>query len=538
MCPTTTQEQNQNQSLEILAEELRKKLQSTTDPILVFDIGDKDRFKREHIPGSKFTVFDEETVKTLLPQLPIGIDIILVGEDEKYLYDMAKLGKEKGTLNIRYLKGGLAAWKWNTKEEEEPRISSYNLKRQGLDNDSIKQGRIFLLDVRTPDEFKEWNIEGSHNIPMAKVPQSLGQIPKNKEIITICPHGNRSSMVTLMLQRLGYNVKTLERGLKSWSSAFEYTSKVFDIINSTLSNPKVRIVQIRRIGKGCISYIIGQEENRQGKEVYNYANNSNNNDDNRKEIIVIDTVFIAEEYMIIANKDIDLSSNNITKVLDTHLHADHVSAARDLASKTNAKLYLSSYEDYLFTKEEETQQQKETEKKRSLLRENDMIDIGSKETQQLAIRVIHTPGHTAGGLSFLLGDNVLFTGDTLFINSIGRPDLKDKAKEFANMLYDTLHNKIFNFTNKEDVLVFPTHMEGNVREEEFVTDSLENIEERSKYLKLTRDDFVKKMVSVTMPTPPQYKHIISMNRGDKALPLSISEIHDIEMGPNRCSVSG
>src|SRR5215469_3460978 len=71
--------------------------------------------------------------------------------------------------------------------------------------------------------------------------------------------------------------------------------------------------------------------------------------------------------------------------------------------------------------------------------------------------------------------------------------------------------------SKEDVLVFPTHMEGNVREEEFVTDSLANIEERSKYHKLTRDDFVKKMVSVTMPTPPQYKHIISMNRGDKAL---------------------
>ena len=133
MCPTTTQEQNQNQSLEILAEELRKKLQSTTDPILVFDIGDKDRFKREHLS--------------------------------------------------LYLKGGLAAWKWNTKEEEEeePRISSYNLKRQGLDNDSIKQERIFLLDVRTPDEFKGWNIEGSHNIPMAKVPQSLGQIPKKKK---------------------------------------------------------------------------------------------------------------------------------------------------------------------------------------------------------------------------------------------------------------------------------------------------------------------------------------------------------------------
>jgi rhodanese-related sulfurtransferase len=234
---------------------------------------------------------------------------------------MAKLGREKGTLNIRYLKGGLAAWKGDTKEEEEePRISSYNLKPQG----SIKQGRIFLLDVRTPDEFKGWNIEGSDNIPMAKVPESLGQIPKNKEVITICPHGNRSSMVTLMLQRLGYNVKTLERGLKSWSSTFEYTSKVFDIINSTLSNPKVRIVQIR----GCISYIIGQEENRQGKEVYSYANNSNNNDDDRKEIIVIDPVFPAEEYIRIANKEFDLSSNNITKVFDTHLHADHVSAAR------------------------------------------------------------------------------------------------------------------------------------------------------------------------------------------------------------------
>jgi rhodanese-related sulfurtransferase len=66
---------------------------------------------------------------------------------------------------------------------------------------------IFLLDVREPDEFRNWNIDGSENIPLGQIPHYLDKIPKDKEVVTICPAGNRSGMATLMIQRLGYNVR-------------------------------------------------------------------------------------------------------------------------------------------------------------------------------------------------------------------------------------------------------------------------------------------------------------------------------------------
>ena len=90
-------------------------------------------------------------------------------------------------------------------------------------------GEIFLLDVRESDEFENWNIDNSENIPLGQIPQSIDRIPKDKEIITICPAGNRSAMVTLMLQRLGYNAKTLEDGLTSWSSTYEHVDRTFEV---------------------------------------------------------------------------------------------------------------------------------------------------------------------------------------------------------------------------------------------------------------------------------------------------------------------
>ena len=86
----------------------------------------------------------------------------------------------------------------------------------------------------------------------------------------------------------------------------------------------------------------------------------------------------------------------ITKVMDTHLHADHVSGAKELAEKTEAQLYLSPYENY-----------KEISSF-SRLNDGDVIGIGS-----VLLQVIYTPGHTQGSISLWLGNKLLFTGDTL-----------------------------------------------------------------------------------------------------------------------------
>ena len=210
---------------EITSEELKEKLQyKSGKSIMMFDIGNKERYQKEHIPGAKFVVCDQQTINSLLPKLPKNVDIVLVAEDENYTRQMAQMAKEKGGLRTRYLKGGISSWNGEKTERQDIRISAKDLKN-AIDKGKVKKGDIFLLDVREYDEFKQWSIEGSKNIPLSQISSGLNEIPKDKEIITICPQGNRAGMVTFILERHGYNVKTLEEGLKGWSSAFEHYSQ-------------------------------------------------------------------------------------------------------------------------------------------------------------------------------------------------------------------------------------------------------------------------------------------------------------------------
>lgn len=511
-----TQKENQDNRespfcFEITSEELNEKLQKKTGkPIMIFDIGNNERYQREHIPGSKFAVCDQQTMNNLLPKLPKNIDIVLVAEDEDYTRKMAQMAREKGGLRTRYLKGGISAWNDEKTESQDPKISAKDLKN-AIDEDKVKAGNIFLLDVRNNEEFKQWSIEGSTNIPLGEISSSLNELPKDKEIVTICPHGNRAGMATFMLQRQGYNVKTLEEGLKGWSSAVEHSSQEYDIANGQ----KVKVVQVRKIGKGCISYIVSLVDN---------------NTTSNAEAIVIDPVFPIDEYIRIANAEIG-SRAKITKVFDTHLHADHVSSARELANKIDAQLYFSSYEDYSLDR-----YQRQGQKQIILLKEGDISTIEKIEDKSMQLKVIHTPGHTAGGLCFLIGEKLLFTGDTLFVEGIGRPDLRDKAEEFASLLYNTLHNKIFNMQNKQDIIIFPAHTDKIVDKDEIISANLDNIQTKTGMLNLDKKDFVRKVSSIIMPTPPQFKEIILMNKGEKTI-TSVQEIQELEMGPNRCSIS-
>jgi glyoxylase-like metal-dependent hydrolase (beta-lactamase superfamily II)/rhodanese-related sulfurtransferase len=496
---------------EITSEELKEKLDKKTGkPIMIFDIGNKERYQKEHIPGSKFAVCDQQTMNSLLPKLPKNIDIVLVAENEDYTKQMAQLAREKGGLRTRYLKGGISSWNDEKTENQDPKISAKDLKT-AIDEDKVKRGNLFMLDVRSPEEFKQWSIEGSKNIPLDQISSLLYEIPKDKEIVTICPHGNRAGMATFMLQRQGYNVKTLEEGLKGWSSAFEHSSKEYEIA----SGQKIKVVQIRKIGKGCISYIVSLTDN----------NTTTNND-----AIVIDPVFPIDAYIRIANSEIG-NIAKITKVFDTHLHADHVSSARELANKTDAQLYVSSYEDYLWDR-----YQKLGQKQFISLQEGDILNIDNIDGKPIELKVIYTPGHTAGGICFLIGEKLLFTGDTLFVDGIGRPDLRDKAEEFASLLYNTLHSKIFNMQNKKDIIIFPAHTDKILDKDKIISDNLDNIQKKLLILKLDKKDFVRKVSSIIMPTPPQFKEFILMNKGEKTI-TSVQEIEELEMSTNRCSIS-
>src|SRR5215211_914641 len=210
------------------------------------------------------------------------------------------------------------------KQEIEPE----DLKKK-IDNDE----NIFLLDVRTPQEYEAWRISydkyvNPKLIPVDRLfvsdPVLLKEIPKDKEIVTVCAHGNRSLIAADILNQLGYNVKSVKGGMAGWN-------KVYDA--AEIPVPKeapFKIWQIRRISKGCIGYIISSKKD--------------------KTATVIDPSNEIYEAFLKTAKDNELQ---ITKLLDTHQHADHVSGivklVKTITTEINMeriRLYFSSLEDY------------------------------------------------------------------------------------------------------------------------------------------------------------------------------------------------
>jgi rhodanese-related sulfurtransferase len=213
-------------TLSITSDELKSRLDGNQH-LMVFDIGERRRFEQQHIPGSAYAVCDEAAKKNIMPKLPKNIEIVLVSDDDEYTKNMAEMMLQIG-LNAKYLQGGIGVWRWNlAKSSSERHISSIDLKKwmdRGTDDahDDEFDDDLYLLDVREPDEFKEWSIDGSVNIPLSRLSsnqESINHIPKDKRIVTICSHGNRSTIAKYMLERYGYNVSKLEGGLKSWNTS-------------------------------------------------------------------------------------------------------------------------------------------------------------------------------------------------------------------------------------------------------------------------------------------------------------------------------
>ena len=404
---------------------------------------------------------------------------------------------------------------------------------QEIDPEELKKKidnneNIFLLDVRTLQEYEAWRISyENHDNPklipvdrlFMKDPTLLKEIPKEKEIVTVCAHGNRSMIAAKILNQLGYNVKSVKGGMAGWN-------KVYDVAEiPVVKEAPFKIWQIRRISKGCIGYIISSKED--------------------KTATVIDSSREIYESFLKTAQDNELQ---ITQLLDTHQHADHVSGIVKLVNtittqtnKEKIRIYFSSLEEYDTSK---------TELKNIMyVKDGDKIDIDDKVT----LRAIHTPGHTNGSMSFIIeygpNDNnnnnindknptnsYLFTGDTLFVDGVGRPDLRDQAKKFAELLYDTYHQKILQLP--DDTVVLPAHFNGTsiaLKHTVPILETLGIIKKRVKLLSMNKEEFIDYIADTVQPRPGNYKTIISINK--KMLPYDEIEMADLEAGPNSCAIS-
>lgn len=343
---------------------------------------------------------------------------------------------------------------------------------------------VVVLDVRTPEEVADWSLPGVVNIPVEELAARLDDVPRGAALHVICLRGRRSLQAGAILDAAGIDATLIEGGMSAWGRTFSVAE---------LELGAVRVVQLRRVGKGCLAYLVACEG----------------------ECIVIDPSGDRQRL------EAEIARRGWTPiaVLDTHLHADHVSLAPELASHYGARLVLADhgYDELLIAQGEP-------------IRGDAPLEVGS----QGRIEGRATPGHTSGSVSYLLNGAVLFSGDTLFIDSVGRPDLADRAEEFAAALHATLHEGLGDLDDA--VLVLPGHVAADlvVPAGEFVGTTMGSLRSDLAALRLPREDFIAWASSQARSWPPNYVSIVTANRGLVA--LSAEEAAELELGPNRCAV--
>lgn len=184
-------------------------------------------------------------------------------------------------------------------------------------------------------------------------------------------------------------------------------------------------------------------------------------------------------------------------IFETHFHADFVSGHVDLAKKTGATIVYgpnaeTAYESYQ-------------------AKDGEVFPLGN-----ITMTVLHTPGHTMESSTFLLKDKqgkdyAIFTGDTLFLGDVGRPDLAIKQgsitkEDLAGFLFESLRNKIMPLA--DDVIVYPAHGAGSACGKNLSTDTVDTLgnQKRTNYAlraDMTKEEFIKEVTEGLAP-PPQY----------------------------------
>jgi glyoxylase-like metal-dependent hydrolase (beta-lactamase superfamily II)/rhodanese-related sulfurtransferase len=347
---------------------------------------------------------------------------------------------------------------------------------------------VIVLDVRPKSEREEWTIPGSIHADVydrlkAGDTNALDEIEldKNKPVVTVCAAGKTSMKAAELLKDKGYQVYSLEGGMKAWNFAWS-TAEI--VLND------VKIIQVRRSSKGILSYIVGS----------------------KGEAIVIDAALDPQVYLGLASKNGWL----IKYVTDTHVHADYLSRTRELAKASIATHVLIDTANVEYSY--------------SALNNGEYLHFGKS-----TLEIIHTPGHTMESTSFRLGDDAVFTGDTLFVDGVGRPDLKadqDAAIKRSKLLYASLQ-RLLKLNPK--TLVFPAHFATAIPfDGKLISETIESLKDKLDMLKLTKSEFVKYTSSRIPPTPPNYLTIAGLNKQGSYKGYVPA---DLEAGANRCAIA-
>jgi len=294
-------------------------------------------------------------------------------------------------------------------------------------------------------------------------------------------------MVAEMIAEERPDVYYLAGGMKMWSEHLEPV-KISDLKDGG------ELYQFVRIGKGCLSYMV--------------VSNG--------EAAIIDATRMTDVFINFAEK----LNVTIKHALDTHLHADHISGGKEIADQVGGTYWLppKDAEDVLFSYE--------------ALEEGKVITIGQTT---IDILPIYSPGHTIGSTSFIVDGKYLLSGDILFIDSIGRPDLAGLAEDWVGDLRETLYKRYKELS--KDLIVLPAHFMiiEELNEDGSVSEELGTLFRGNHGLNIDSEAEFRKLVTENLPSQPNaYQEIRKVNMGQ--INPDEDTRREMEIGPNRCAV--
>jgi len=357
-----------------------------------------------------------------------------------------------------------------------------------------------LLDVRNDEEFGRFKVEGPHLSKMINVPymefiekeeESVArvQVPKEESIRIVCAKEGSAKYVAEILVKNGWqDVRYLEEGIKSWGNML--APKL------VASESGYKLYQFIRPGKASCSYGLIYED----------------------EMAVFDPSRNVQFYQNFAREQ----GARIIKTFETHLQADYISGSQQIFSGTGAQIVGHENDFKAATFEYKSPNDQEVFK----------LSKGGPE-----IQAIHMPGHTPGSTSYLIDGKYMVTGDTVFILSIGRPDLGGMAEDWSKLLYNTLKRKIAELN--DDLLILPGHYIewAEANSQQIFVDTLGSIKNKNAaiYGIDNEDEFVRFIKDNMRKQPDEYADIRKVNAGLLEVDDEDQEIMDL--GKNECAAS-
>jgi glyoxylase-like metal-dependent hydrolase (beta-lactamase superfamily II)/rhodanese-related sulfurtransferase len=378
--------------------------------------------------------------------------------------------------------------------ERAPEDISVERLKELLDDDA----EFTLLDTRPEADFEGWHIPEAERCgftPDADLDVDLFRsktgLEREDSIVVICAKGITSEHLAEELVGAGYeDVRHVEGGMRAWSA-------VYDAVDVETGG-KAAIIQLQRRAKGCLGYLVADPETGAAAAV--------------------DVSRHTDEYRQVAEE----RNWEIEAVLDTHIHADHISGGRKLADELGVPYHLG-----------ERVAERNVGFDYDPLARNEVVSVGD-----IDIKALFTPGHTSGMASYLVGDEAVLTGDTVFVDSVGRTELQfgeSDATSGAEMLYESLHGTLL--AEPDSVVVLPGH--ADPASDAFdpgteVSTTVRYLRTDLPLLDKDRESFVDHITDTVPEKPPNYERVIAINRGQD-VPENDEEAIELELGPNRCA---